>query len=129
MFDFHEKRRIKSWLYSHTSIAVLFVFIIFMSISILERFEKEREMAAKRAESAAELKQMRERAATLGAKVREAESQRGLEAEIRDRYDVAKEGEQVVVIVDEAREQATTSTARPPSRPAPSFLEYLKFWQ
>lgn len=130
MFDFHEKRKIKSWVYSNLSIGVLVVLIAFMFVSVFERYQKERETAEKRVERTADLHELEARAAALEAKVEEAESVRGMEAEIRNRYDVAKEGEEVVIIIDEKSDgqESTTRVQEEPEVTEDSFLDVLKFW-
>lgn len=128
MFDYHEKRKIKSWLFSKTAIALLILPVSFLFVSVLERYEKERDTREKRAERALELEEIKTRAAALEAKVEEAESERGIEAEIRSRYDVAKEGEQVVVIVDETESEPAPLPPPPPSEEK-SFFDTLMFWR
>lgn len=130
MFDYHEKRKIKSWLFSKTAIAVLLIPIVFLSVSVLERYEKERDTREKRAERALELEEIEARAAALEARVEAAESERGIESEIRRRYDVAKEGEQVVVIIDETEEQDATETVPVTTDSEErSFFDTLMFWR
>lgn len=127
MFDFHEKRKIKALVYSWPMIIVLLVPIGFLSVSVYERYQKERETREKRVEQQAELELLEARAARLEEKVEHAKSDEGIEEEIRSRYDVAKEGETVVVIVEEeqsdTREHTTLQT-----KEKKSFFDWLKFW-
>lgn len=109
-------------------IALLLVPIVFLSMSVFERYQAERDTREKRAERALELEEVAARAAALEAQVEEAESARGIEAEIRSRYDVAKEGERVIVIVDEEDEGGggeVVPIARPEKE---TFFQKLKFW-
>lgn len=133
MFDFHEKRKIKSWLFSKVSVFILLVLTALLGTSVFERYQKERETAHNHYERAAELERLRSQAAALEAKVSYAESERGIEEEIRDRYDVVKEGERAVIIVDAPREE----TARPApvddadlsDETTPSFFSWIFFWR
>ena len=80
-------------------------------------------MAEKREDMSRELSTLQERAALLETEVNRLESDRGIEEEIRDRYEVSKKGEQVVVILsDDAKggRSASTTSTTPPAR-APSF--------
>ena len=127
MFDFHEKRKIKSWLFSRTSIALLLVAYGLLSVSVFERYQKERETALKYDERSAELMELAARAAVLESKVEYMESARGIEDEIRHRYDVVKEGERAVIIMD--AEKATTTQQVLSAPEEKSFFSRLLFWR
>ena len=129
MFDFHEKRKIKAWVYSWPMIVVLLIPIGFLSVSVYERYQKERDTKEKRDEQSVKLEALEERASALEAKVEYAKSTEGIEEEIRSRYDVAKEGEQIVIIIDgeEGSNTANVNASRTePKRK--SFFKWLKFW-
>lgn len=136
MFDFHEKRKIRSWLFSYPVIALILVLSFFLALSVHERYEKERETAAKRAERAAELDALRERTEALETQVAFMQSERGIEEEIRSRYDAVREGERMVVIVPNEASVASP-TARREMAPVPllvpeperSFFSRLLFWR
>ena len=128
MFDFHEKRRIRELLYSKPAIGLLFLLTIWLSISAYNRYEIAAETKEKLNIKQAELESLQERAGTLEAQVRYLEDDRGVEEELRSRFDVAKEGEDVVVLVDEHPEEEKTTTVEPSSNTSPSFFERLKFW-
>lgn len=127
VFDFHEKRKIKSWLFSRTSIALLLIASGLLSVSVFERYQKERETAFKYTERAAELTELNARAAALESKVEYMESARGIEDEIRHRYDVVKEGEYAVIIMD--AEKATSTPLPPPPPEKKGFFSRLLFWR
>lgn len=79
--------------------------------SVVERFAVEREMAARRAVVEAEYAALKERHAELQEDVEYLTDERSLEAEIRKHFDVAREGESVVVISGEPVDLALESTA------------------
>ena len=89
-------------------------------------------MALRHAESVAELAQLQAHATTLEDEVAHLKSTKGIEEEIRDRFDVVKEGEKAVIVIDEKG-----STTSPPVRPVIatdkktswSFLTGLFFWR
>lgn len=128
MFDFNEKRKIRAWLYSKTMIVILLIPIGFLSMSVFERYQKERDTREVRAERSAELAEIEVHAAALEAKVEAALSDRGIEEEIRTRYDVAKEGEQVVIIIDDEEEQNEPQAETSPEPESNPILDFLKFW-
>ena len=71
-----------------------------------------------------ELKELKMRAAALESKVDYLEDDRGMEAEIRGRFDVVKEGEQVVIILDDETEPQATVTNTEIVEDEP----WYKFW-
>ncbi len=90
MFDFHEKRKIRSILYSKFTIGILLILVGFLLMSVYERYSVEREMAAKREAKERELHDLEYRAAVLESKVDDLRDARGVEEELRNRFDVAK---------------------------------------
>jgi cell division protein FtsB len=129
MFDFHEKRKIRRVLYSKVSIALVFFLAFVIGRSVYERYTVEREMATKLNDRIAELEALKQRAALLEGKVEHLKDERGIEEELRNRFDVVKDGEQVVIILDEEK---TDATAVPSTNPVPEneegFFAKLRFW-
>ena len=129
MLDFHEKRKLKAWLYSKPFIAFLFISSAFLSTSVYDRYLSEREMAGKREALQTELVELEGRAAALEADVARLESDRGIEAEIRDRYEVAKRGEQVVIVVGEEGDETGSSTPSETEEPVGFFERISAFFR
>jgi len=125
MFDFHEKRKLKSYLYSKPTIIALFVVAGFISLSVYTRFGVEREMAGKREAVAQEFETLQAQANALESQVERLKSERGIEEEIRNRYQVSKKGEQVVVVLDGADKSSSTEALAPLAAPEESWLESL----
>lgn len=124
MFDFYEKRRIKSLLFSKVSIFILVILTTLLALSVYERYQMEREVAERRYEREAEHQELARRATELEEKIAYLESEKGIEEELRDRYGVVKEGEQAVVILDDG-----TQAAEPPPEPEKhSWLVNLFFF-
>lgn len=131
MFDFHEKRKIRSWLYSKITIGIIFALALVFAFSTFARFGVEREMAAKREKQEEELMELKARAAVLESKVGHLNHERGVEEELRNRFDVAKEGEQVIVLVGEkegAEDLEELKTPPGEEKTEGSFWDFLKFW-
>ncbi len=125
MFDFHEKRRLKSYLYSKPTIAILFIAAGFLSFSVYTRFGVEREMAEKREVVAQELEALKVQANALESQVTHLKSERGIEEEIRNRYQVSKKGEQVVVVLDGEEKSSSTEDTTPQAEAEESWFESL----
>lgn len=104
MASFGKKKKITDYLYSKPTLAVLGIIAVFMAFSVYQRFSVEREMAARRVEMEMKKQELIERKAELQTKVEYLSGERGIEEEIRKHFDVAKDGEQVVIIVDKEDE-------------------------
>lgn len=122
MLDYKQKRLLRSVIFSYPTLGVLLAIVALLSVSVFQRFTIEREMAGRREAAEAELELLKQRAAAIEAQVEYLEEERGLEAEIRGRFDVVKTGEEVVVILDDPKEE--TQELPPPSPPKP----WYKFW-
>ena len=134
MFDFYEKRKIRSLLYSKFLIVFILALVVLLSTSVYKRYTVEREMSAKRESKEEELQALNERAAALESKVQHLEDERGIEEELRSRFDVAKDGEQVVVIVDQEKnaqndlEKLSQPPGKEQEKKKSSFWSMFKFW-
>lgn len=134
MFDFHEKRKIRGILYSWPIIAFLFALTIFLGMSAFNRYTVARDMGAKLDARETELRELEERAQVIEAKVQYLQNDRGIEEELRNRFDAIREGEQEVIIID-----GTTKDIRQKQNSVPAGNlsgdgtetktdEWYKFW-
>lgn len=129
MFDFYEKRKLRGIIFSKITAGAVFVVACLLSVSAYDRFVAEQGTRDKREERAAELARTKQKAAALESKVKWMESERGVEEAMREQFDVAKQGEEVIVIVDES---LPADGSKPEVYPLPedeSFLKRLEFWQ
>lgn len=115
MFKFHERRRLKQLLFSKITLLVLLIVVLFFSTSVWDVYQKQRETVLKRERAERELAELREREASLRAEIERIESKQGLEAEIRSRFEVGREGEGVIVIVDPKADEQAAHVAEAPS--------------
>lgn len=109
---------------SYITLTILFLICAGLVVSVYDRYVIEREMAKRRTEKESELKELQERRSGLKKQVEYLSRDEGVEAEIRRHFDVAKEGEQVVVLVENERDDSVSATAHEEERP--SF--WLRFW-
>lgn len=109
--------RKKTWwqhiVMSPISIAVLLILSVMFGFAVHDRYVVEREMALRLAKSEAELERETYRRAELAKKVEKLNTQQGIESEIRKNFDVAREGETVVVLVEEDRPMIEPLPATP----------------
>ena len=109
MFDFYEKRKLRNILYSKPVLAMLAVIILLFSYSVWGAYQKEAETRGKWNQRASVLDELKDRESGLQTEIDRLDTPRGLEAEIRNKYEVAKDGEEVIVIVEPPDEEATTA--------------------
>lgn len=105
MFDFHEKRRFRRFLYSKVTLIILGLIVIWLSFVVFDMYKKERDTGIKSAEQKEILNELEEREAALQEEIDRLSTQKGIEAEIRSKFEVGKEGEGVIIIVDNPEEE------------------------
>lgn len=123
MLQFYQKRSLRGWLHTPVALVILGVIILFMFSVVYQRYTIEQEMVARREEAEAQLQELEERRADLEKKVEYLSNERGIEAEMRRNFDVARPGEQVVIILDEEK--------KPEIEPLQKTAEdkpWYKFW-
>lgn len=131
MFDFHEKRKIRSVLYSRTVIVFLCAIAVVLSFSAYNRYTVARDMEGKLNVKKAELEEMKSRAAAIEAKVRYLEDERGVEEELRNRFDVVREGEQAIIFIDDPehkKEEDDLNVSTEENKEENSFIKKMIFW-
>lgn len=107
MFDFHEKRRFRNVFYAKTTLLFLCVVILVLVYAAFGAYQKETETHKRWKERATVLDELRGREAALQAELERLDTDKGIESEIRNKFDVAKDGEQVIVIVDDGEDDKT----------------------
>lgn len=90
--------------------AVLLLIVIFMSPTIWRLFEKEQDAQVKKEEVINELNDIKERKEFLRKDLSTLATPRGKEAFIRKNRDVAKDGEEIIIILDSL--DATTTDGK-----------------
>ena len=134
MLDFEERRKIRNLLFSKLTLLLLLILIFFTARAAYERFTVERQVQRKSQDKQEELEALKERATVLESRVERLKDERGVEEELRNRFDVAKEGEQVVIILDNGEETETDldELSIPPGTDTEeeesSFFDMFKWW-
>lgn len=86
-------------------------------------------MAARRAAVEAEFAALQARHDALETEVQYLADERSLEAEVRKHFDVAREGESVVIIVDEDNESGSVAGAATSTALNPETHPWWQFWR
>lgn len=120
MLDFQQKRKIRSMAYSRVVIGILFLVVLFMAHSTWTVYKKKMASEEMKNISLENVEDLRRRNNDLGSKINRLDTTPGIEEEIRLKFNVVKGDENMVVIVeDEKNETSTTQTI-------PSLWERIK---
>jgi len=103
--DFYEKRKFKRLLYSKLSLIILALIVIKLSFSVFDMYKKERDTRLKRIEQKNILYEFKKREKDLSDEIKRLSSEKGIEEEIRSKFEVGKKGESVVLIIDNPEEE------------------------
>lgn len=106
------RKRFIRLLYSKPVLLLLLILIIFMSKAAWNMYEKERETATNLAQVRVQHDELAGRESELRESVEALETPKGVEAEIRNKFGVIKEGEQVIYIVDSGAERDETTAEK-----------------
>ncbi len=101
MREFQERRRLKEFFHSRYAIGFLLLLIILLVNAvwgIRVKYEKSKNMAAT---AVVDLEALKERERVLRDAVEALNTEEGKEKELRDRFGVVKEGERMIILVDE----------------------------
>lgn len=106
------------------AIVVLLAFAVaFMAFAVWDVYEKERGARSDRREAETHRASLEERHVMLEARVEHLDTDRGVEEVLRDRFLAAREGEEVIILVDAPPPALDTSEA-----PRKSIWETIKGW-
>src|SRR3989344_7111843 len=111
MREFQEKRKFKKIIHSGWLQIFLGIVLLALVFSAVKVYKKSRISVQKFQEIKEERAGLEKRNAELAAEVARLESESGREGEIRKRFDVAKRGEKIIVIVDKNSEDVKINGA------------------
>ena len=111
MMEFQEKRKIKRFLYSKVTVAILVILILFVLTEVWDVYKKQSITRDNLAKTAAIFEGLKDREKMLSSEIERLKTEGGTEAEIREKYGLVKPGEEVLVIVgdDTATDTVTSS--------------------
>ncbi len=100
MFDVFEKRKLRRFFFSRMLSVALFGFFVFLAHASWGAYTTSVTAAETRAEVEAEHSALALRKDALSQDIERLKTDRGVEAELRSRFDVGHEGERLVVLLD-----------------------------
>jgi cell division protein FtsB len=121
MARFGKQKTVKEYLYSKPVMVILAIVMFLLLISVYERYQVAHQMTQRREHTQAQKEELLERKMVLEEKVEYLAGDRGLEEEIRTHFDVAKEGEKVIILMGDGQEK---SEQTPPEPKKP----WYQFW-
>lgn len=104
------------------------LFVLVLSRSVYERYQVEKMMRERREAAETELAELQERYERLESEIDYLSGARGVEEEIRQQFDVARPGEQVVVLVG-AEAVPTVAATSSDSLPEAAWYEFWRLWR
>lgn len=122
------KKRWHDLVYSKTTLGIVLGLCLLLGWSLIDRYNIMQDMAGRRSSLEHERDTLMARKDALQEKVDYLSNDRGVEAEIRKHFDVAKEGEQVVVLVDQPSAASNTTTGGEVRPPESGFWSSLIPW-
>jgi cell division protein FtsB len=100
MLRAREKYRIRRFLFSKVTLLVLFVLVVVFAKGTWGAYQKSEYAKENRERAEVQLAELTEREDKLEVELQRLETERGLEEEVRQKFDVGREGEHLVVLVD-----------------------------
>ncbi len=111
MSEFKKKDKNSFW-YSPLSIIVLFCLLIFSIYKVINLIKIEKETSDKKEKVLDKIDDLEKRKLDLNEEITKMNTEQGIEEAIRDKFNVIKEGEKVLVIVDEKEEDLLKKDTR-----------------
>lgn len=108
MLDFQQKRKMRSLAYHKVTVVILGLLALLVLRSVWVVYNKQKESQELLIIAENKVKELEARDSVLKAKIANIKSERGLEEEIRAKFNVAKVGENVVIMTEEP----STTTAK-----------------
>jgi cell division protein FtsB len=109
MHDFQKKKRIKKIIYSPVVIAILVLFLIILIRGVWGVYKKAYISTGNLEREKLELEKLSFRQKNLASSIDYLKTDQGIENEIRTKFRAVKEGEKVVIIVDDQTISTTSS--------------------
>lgn len=113
MLDIQQKRRFRNFIYNKFTLSVLFVIVLLALHSTWKVYQKRKESFAMMSASMVRLNELEQRDRELELKIKKLSTESGLEEEIRSKFNVAKDSENIVIIVREEDSGTTTEVTKP----------------
>jgi len=122
MQDFQDRRRWKKMVYSKITIIALCIVALLMFRNLWVVYNKNQVALAENEKSASKLVELEQQKKELATKVKWLSTERGQEEAIRQNFSVVKDGEKVILVVEDTSGASST----PPKPKQNRLLEIIK---
>lgn len=119
MIPFQERKKIRKILYSKTTLVVLALLVFAVGRGAWGIYQKAEIARSERDIAARSLAELQARTSELQTSLALLKSDKGIEEEVRQKYTVARPGEEVVVVVDDSAKKGKNG----------EVVETKSFWQ
>ncbi|MBX4209526.1 hypothetical protein KW799_02455 [Candidatus Parcubacteria bacterium] len=111
MREYQERRRLKRFLHSRYAIAALAVLCLLLTHAVWGAYQKYRKSGDISERIRSDVESLEARQASLSQSINALDTVEGREKEIRDRFGVVKDGERMVVLVDDSSTDRQSASA------------------
>jgi cell division protein FtsB len=112
MLEFQERKKIRRILYSKWVFAALVIALVVLARAALGVYGKYNDSKENLRVASDDLNSLESRQSTLQSEIGKLSTERGMEEEIRDTFQVAKDGEQVAIIVEPTSSKPSAAPAQ-----------------
>ncbi|MBU1046424.1 hypothetical protein KKH36_01415 [Patescibacteria group bacterium] len=100
----NKKKKTYTKLYSWLIIFVLFVIVLFLTKNVYGVLQGERKSQLNREQSEAILRELEEKRDSISSEIEYLKTEKGVETELRDKFRIVKQGEEMAVIINPENE-------------------------
>jgi len=100
MKKFIPKHRWQNVVFSKAALVVMFVVILFAGNAAWNMYQKYKESKELKDRALVQLQELEKREKNLTENIENLQTERGIEEELRKRFGIVKEGEEVVIVID-----------------------------
>jgi cell division protein FtsB len=101
--EYKEKIKLRRYLYSRVTLSVLLIILVILIKAVFGIYQKEKLTRDNLDKAEAEYLELEDRDAFLQKEIDSLNTQGGMEKAVRERFGVAKEGEKVIILLDEKK--------------------------
>jgi cell division protein FtsB len=112
MLDFQQKRKIRALSYNKVTLIILFLLVLIFAHSTFVVYQKKEISEDMKNISLQNVEDLRSRNNELQSQIERLETNVGIEEEIRLKFNVVKEGESVVVVVEDTENKMSATSTK-----------------
>lgn len=112
MFDFQQKRKIRAFLYHPVTLVILFIFVVFFIHSTWVVYTKKQASENLKNTLLERVENLRARDKELSSRIERLKTNPGVEEEIRSKFTVAKDNENMIIVIEEPDEKLASATPK-----------------